>query len=368
MSTQQTTEKPQQVKLEDLPNIPAGFTFKPKQDWHEYDLHTYHVMHENRPTDLQAIVYKGNFITFRHKNYFVFPHETIFETLDPVLDYMNGQPLSEHIAKQDHFELVYGNNRRVTVEADYRVHNGKHVVRGTTIRSTYLLDTGKFDVTGDGDIVRFGATLGNSIDGTGSLYISPFSERQVCSNGMMHLATVAQISEGVIANMLKKREGLDQLAQIQSHIQTIVEESKNIDDVFTRIKKERMSHMTRIPVEWITSRLYLIKESITSFKTRYRQMTEMIVSAEQAEKIDLNLPVRLVDKLDWLEVKKVDKEIKHRDGSVSIVKVPEIKMTHEVSQWKAFNDITEDLTHTARAFDSRTKHYKTVDEILVLQK
>lgn len=343
-----------------------GFEFKPRESWQNYNLHTNNVFFKGIDTGLQAIVYKGNFVAFRSKHYHVFPHEDIFVTLDPVMAALNGEPLTEKIESRNRFEMVYGNNKKITVEADWKKSGGKTVVYGTKVRSEFIFKDEKFDVTGTGDVVQFGATIGNDISGEGSLYISPYSWRQTCKNGMMHLSSVVEISEKIVQNLMLKKEGLADVQGIRTQMQNIMEESKSFDDLMTKIKKERMSHVTKIPVEWISNRVHLLKESAKLFKERYRQMTEMIVSQEQAELIAKTMPKRLTEKLDWMEVKENEIDVKTADGMKKAIERI-VTMKTVPTQWKAFNDITEDLTHVERAFDSRTKHYRQLDQILVVQ-
>ena len=355
-------------KLEQLPSGSSiqGFEFKPRQSWDGYNLHTNNVFFQGADTGMQAIVYKGNFVAFRSKHYHVFPHEDIFVTLDPVMAALNGEPLTEKINVESRLSMVYGNNKRITVEADWKKEGGKKIIYGTKVRSEFIFKDEKFDVTGDGDFVQFGATIGNDISGQGSLYISPYSWRQTCKNGMMHLSSVVEISEKIIKDLMLKKENLADVAGISAQIESIMESSKSFDELARKIKKERMSHVTKIPVEWISNRVHLLKESAKLFRERYREMTEMIVSQEQAELIAKNMPKRLTETLDWMEVKEEETDVKTANGMQKAMQRI-VTMKTVPTQWKAFNDITENLTHVERAFDSRTKHYRQLDQILVVQ-
>lgn len=355
-------------KLDTLPSGSSiqGFEFKPRQSWDGYNLHTNNVFFQGADTGMQAIVYKGNFVAFRSRHYHVFPHEDIFVTLDPVMAALNGEPLTEKINVESRLSMVYGNNKRITVEADWKKEGGKKIIYGTKVRSEFIFKDEKFDVTGDGDFVQFGATIGNDISGQGSLYISPYSWRQTCKNGMMHLSSVVEISEKIIKDLMLKKENLADVAGISAQIESIMESSKSFDELARKIKKERMSHVTKIPVEWISNRVHLLKESAKLFRERYREMTEMIVSQEQAELIAKNMPKRLTETLDWMEVKEEETDVKTANGMQKAMQRI-VTMKTVPTQWKAFNDITENLTHVERAFDSRTKHYRQLDQILVVQ-
>jgi hypothetical protein len=352
----------EQTTIQPMPSD-VGFEYRPKEQWSDYDLQTYSVFFRGNPTNMQAIVYKGNFVVFRSKDYYVFPHEDIFATLHPVMEQLGMRNLSAHIPEHRRFTLAYGQNQKAEVESSYKVFNGKKIYTGAQLRATYEFKDEKFDVTGHGDIVQFGATIENTLDGTMSMRISPYSYRQVCSNGAMHLATVAEISQKILQNLRNKFANVDG-SLIRQQMDTIMQESRSFDDLVSRIKKERMTHLTKIPVEWITSRIYLIKESVTGFKQRYREMTDLLVTQQQAELIAERMPKRLVDSLEWLDVKKEKVDVKTAEGTKTKMET-EIRITGKPTQWKAFNDITENLTHVERAFHSKSYAYKQLDAILV---
>lgn len=355
-------------KLEQLPSSNVdGYVFTPKQDWQEYDLRTYNVSFNGVDTGLQAIDYKGQHVAFRSKHFKVYPHEEIFVTLDPVMSAIKGEPLSETVEIKNSFKMVYGQGKSITAEADFFKTGGRTVIRGAKIRSAFIFKDEKFDVTGNGDVVNFGAEIDNNIGGGSALRISPYSWRQVCKNGAMHLQSAVEISEGIIQQWMLKKDNLASIQGVGQQLEAIMDASKSFDDLAQRLKKERMSHITKIPSEWIASRVYLIKESAALFRQRYREMTEMFVSHEQALEIAKAMPKRLVDKLDWMEVKEQEVDVKTQEGFKKALETV-VNLKTVPSQWKAFNDITEDLTHVMRAYDSKTKHYTQLDKILVMSR
>lgn len=354
-----TNEQELEIPLPEGHNI--GFSYQSLQDWKDYDLQTHAVSFQGVPTSLQAIIYKGQFIAFRSKNYKVFPHEDIFATLDPIMGELGMKNEARHLNKSNTFSLAYGKNKAAKVEASATFFNGKKVYNGSKLTASYTFGN-KFDVTGDGDYVNFGATISNALDGTMSLRISPFSLRQVCSNGMMHNATVVEIAESILQKMRNKNEASTN-ELITEHVSKIMDEAKSFDDLIGKLKQERMSHVTKIPVEWITSRVYLIKESVTLFKQRYREMTKLYMTQKKAEEIAAIMPKRLLDSLEWLDIKKQEVDTPNGPQVQQIV-----SLKGKPTQWKAFNDMTENLTHTERAFNAKTWSYRQVDKILVMSK
>lgn len=353
------------------------FVEKMRQSWAEYNLHSkdmYFTTAEGSrvPTEYQGIFYRGKFIAFRHKNYHVYPHEQVFQTCDPVLKEL-GLVMKNPPKEQSGFSMAYGKEQFAKVESNFKnvtdEKSGKRVrvqIAGQ-IRATYVFDgrDEKFDVTGDGkNVVQFGVELENGIDGHMALRMSPYSFRQVCENGMMHKASVMEISESIMQNLRNENKDVFSSEKIMQQVGEIMQGAKTFDEIAHKIKNERMTHLQSYPTNWIRARLYLINEQKDLFKQRYREMTELITSQRQAELLVKTMPKRMIDELDWLEVKEreVDETI---NGQVVSKTVKDVIIPKPTTQWDAFNSITFDLTHKARAFQSRSTHYGNLDKILV---
>lgn len=347
------------MQIQQLSN--SLFDYRIKDNWSDYDLQTYTQYYDQKPTNLQAVTYKGNFIAFRNINYHVFPHEDLFATIHPVMEKLGGV-IQKTRNENASFSFVYGKNQKADIEANHKYFNGKKYYLASQVRANYTFADERFDVTGSGDIVNFGVSVANAIDGTMSLSISPYSFRQTCSNGALHVASAVMIGEHAVQRLMKQNNIAEPNVVLQNAIESAGEVAKSYDDLVARLKKERMTHMTEIPLTWITNRLYLIKEATDLFKEKYRNMTKLFVTQRQAEEIARTLPKRLVDELEWMHVQNITQDINGKQVETQVV-----KLDNHVSRWGAFNDITENLTHVQRAFASRTKAYHALDAILVSQ-
>ena len=357
----------------------------PSLSYPEYNLFTKRLSYmseSGKRTDLDynAIFYRGHHIAFRHKNFYPYPHEQVLQTIDPQLEELgliNRRPSKE----QSTFRMAYGKNKYADVESNFKSVGGVRVPVSGQVRANYVFKAqeDKFDVTGNGDFVIFGATLENGIDGHLSLRIIPFSEREVCTNGMTHQASAIEISENIVSRLRNSNADIDFEKDLaMKGLKEIMEKSKNFDDLTHAIKNERQVHLKKFPTAWVRSRMYLVKESANDFKESYRKMTDMIITQKQAEQLARAMPKRMLDKLGqsdadkpsrkkigkWMDVK--TETVEERINGEMVQKEKTIvNLVPNTNQWDAFNDMTWDLTHNGRAFASRSKHYHSLDTILV---
>jgi hypothetical protein len=308
----------------------GDFGYKLKDTWADYNLHTYDMSFNGVATNTQAIFYQGRFVRFAGKHYHVFPNESLLSVIDPIMEQFKARRVGG--PEKGGFELVYGKNKSAKFESNYVYQQGEKKYVGTKIRANYVFD--KFDVTGNGDVVEFGVTLANSIGGDMSLQISPYSLRQVCTNGMMHTASVMEISDSVLQNVVKKNPELDQTL-IADQVKEMLDTSRNFEDLMQELKKSKMIHNKEIPVNWITSRILMVRESITDLKKQYREMTNLDLTQIEAEKLARNMPKRLTEKMEWLNIKEVIEET----AGVKTMK-QEVEIVGNPTKWEAFNDHT----------------------------
>lgn len=317
----------------------------PRKSWDQYDLQTYNVMEGGKQTNYQAIFYKGNFVRFAGKHYYVYPHEDVLARLDPVCEGLGMTRVTA--TPRTNFSMVYGQNQKANVEANF---NREGIV-ATKISVNYTWD--EFD-PGDGKPVKFGATMDNTIDGTGAFSLSPYSLRQYCENGMKHLASVVNISNEFIANMVKQKSEV-----IDAQMKRIQTEAIGFDGMISDLKKLRITHSREMPLEVIAQYLTAIKNNISSLKLRYREMLDLQTLDKQAEHLAKKLPARLLEKLDWITVEDVRNQKDKVVGRTG-------KLAKPISQWDAFNSITYELSHNKdRAMSGTNWAYQNLDKILV---
>ncbi len=325
-------------------------SYQPRKTWDKHDLATFNVFHKSTQLPYQAIFYKGEFVRFAGQHYYVFPHEDVLEQVLPVLSHFGEVEFPTGSRTNHDLTLVHGKKTKVSVEANTTRYGG--LVRATQVRVNFTWD--KFD-PGDGKPVDFGGSIVNSIDGTLAFSIMPYSYRQFCDNGMVHAESIREISAHVISAIVKEKTPL-----IEAQIQRVQKQTQELSTDFETLKKLRIIHNRKFPIETIANYLSAIKGSIDSLKERYREMNEMVISNKQAQLIGQKMPVNLVKKLGWVEAEEVrDKKTDKLLGHIG-------KLLNPVQQYEAFNDITYELSHnTDRAFLSSQYSYGQLDRILV---
>ena len=326
------------------------FTYVARKAWPQYELETRDVVSRGQQTKYQAIFSKGEFLRFAGNKYFLYPHQDIFNKIDPIMaKYGATSPVR---TKRSNMTMVFGQNKKAWVEANRMKRDGSESIVASQIRVNYVWD--KFD-PGDNKMVQFGVSWANGIDGDLAFSITPYSHRQWCDNGMMHLASVSEISQELVGNLVKIKSDM-----IDGHIAKLTTESKDFDEAMSGLKKLRIIHKKKLPVEVIAQHIKGMKYSIDSLKQRYREMLELQVSAEQAQKLAQRMPTTMTKEFNWLEVENVrDKKTDQIIGRTG-------KLKGKPSQWKAFNDITNELSHnTARTFGRTATMYQRLDKILV---
>ena len=328
-----------------MPPQSDSITYTPRKSWKEYELETFDVLFKGQPTSYQAIFYKGNFIRFAGKHYYIYPHEEILEKIIPLLQDCGAE--FSKVPKRNNFSMVYGKNQKVEVEANTNHRTGDVIATSMSVPFIWEKD---YD-PGDGYPMNFGGILGNTLDGTGAFYIAPYSERMVCTNGMKHMGSITEISTSFVKEMNKQKP------QLLLDTKKVFSEAEDLDSAMKDLSKMRIRHTQKLPIEVIAMHLKGMKSRIEELKKRYSEMMKEAVSKAEALRLAKNMPTKLLETLDWLDVKKEKGEIKSATISTPTKK------------WDAFNDITKELSHnTERAFYSTNYHYGQLDKILVRTK
>ncbi len=325
-------------------------SYVPRKTWPAHELSTFNVFHKTTQLPYQAIFYKGEFVRFAGQHYYVFPHEDVLEQVLPILSHFGEVEYPRGERNNHDLTLVHGKKTKVSVEANTTRYGG--IVRATQVRVNFTWD--KFD-PGDGKPVDFGGSIVNSIDGTLAFSIMPYSYRQFCDNGMVHAESIREISAHVIAGVVKEKTPL-----LEAQIERVQKQTEELSTDFETLKKLRIIHNKKFPIETIANYLSAVKGSIDSLKERYREMNEMVISKKQAELIGKKMPVRIAKKLEWLELQEVrEPKTDQFLGHIG-------KLLDPVKQYEALNDITYELSHnTDRAFLSSQNTYGQLDKILV---
>ena len=269
-----------------------------------------------KPTNKQAISYKGNFINTFGLNYTVVAHEDLYRVASKAADKLG---LISQPTRPD-------NKQKWWREADFG--SAELSETGGQMIATFL-DEGKgVDVTGEGDWVKAGVTIRGSIDGSSSTKIIPSTERKFCFNRMYHLVNVGEVENEAIRSLN---------AEIQK------------DEEDLQLMKLRWNHSKSFNLEDFGASFESAIEKSRRLLEKYQDFKNQKVTQAMAFEIHESLGKRFAKKLDWLQVEK-----------------DEVKIL-DIDKWKAFNDITQKLTHgdIAKSMDSIMWRYREVDRIFM---
>ena len=296
------------VNITDIP-YPANTKSK-------YDLISRRLVMNDLPTNKQAIIYKGKFINTFSLNYTVVAHEDLYSVAEKLASNIG---LTAQNTKAD-------KKQRWWKQADFGTAELSET--GGQMIATFLDDNDGVDVTGDGDWVRAGVTIKGSIDGSSSTKVIPSTERKFCFNRMYHLAGAGEVENEAIRSLN---------AEIQKDEQDLI------------LMKSRWNHTKSFKIEDFAESIKNCMTYSRAILEKYQDFKNHKVTQAMAFDIHESLGKRFAKQLDWLEVNKEEVKVENID------------------KWKAFNDITQKLTHGdfTKSMDSILWRYKEVDRIFM---
>ena len=288
----------------------------PQNTKSKYDLVSRRLVMNGRPTNKQAISYKGNFINTFGLNYTIVAHEDLYRVASKAAGKLG--LTSEHTRPDK--------KQKWWREADFG--NAELSETGGQMIATFLDEGTGVDVTGEGDWVRAGVTVKGSIDGSSSTKIIPSTERKFCFNRMYHLVNVGEVENEAIRNLN---------AEIQK------------DEADLQLMKLRWNHSKSFDLQDFAESFETAMIKSRELLEKYQEFKNHKVTQAMAFDIHESLGKRFADKLDWLEVKGDEVKIENID------------------KWKAFNDITQKLTHgnISKSMQSVMWKYRQVDRIFM---
>jgi hypothetical protein len=288
----------------------------PQNTKSKYDLVSRRLVMNGRPTNKQAISYKGNFINTFGLNYTIVAHEDLYRVASKAAGKLG--LTSEH-TKPDKKQKWWR-------EADFG--NAELSETGGQMIATFLDEGTGVDVTGEGDWVRAGVTIKGSIDGSSSTKIIPSTERKFCFNRMYHLVNVGEVENEAIRSLN---------AEIQK------------DEADLELMKLRWNHSKSFNLQDFAASFESAITKSRELLEKYQDFKNHKVTQAMAFDIHESLGKRFAKELDWLEVDGDDVKIENID------------------KWKAFNDITQKLTHgnVTKSMQSIMWKYREVDRIFM---
>ena len=320
--TKVTKEKKPDVQLaqpETIVQDDSGVSENLRQEWKQYGIKSVNLIYNGIPTHRQMIVRDGEPIEVFTDRYQLLPNQEMLQIADKMATVFEAKPA--HLAPRDWFYMK---------PKDHVIYNKSK----TQCAAIYLFDK-KYEVAKD-DFVKLGFVCRNSIDGTTAFSVSAFDFRTICQNMMMHIAS-AQMFQNSYGDYLGLSDA--KLEKIRDH------QTQTISAI---VKK----HTQKLQPEFVQASFQTVIEKAQEILKHYRQMTKLKMTQEKAQRILDVMPTSVSTSLEWLE-DNYDKD------KWKIKKVPS-----GLTDWQAFNSITETLTKGKKlSFKSTLKYMKKTDQI-----
>ncbi|MCA2003759.1 MAG: DUF945 domain-containing protein, partial [Candidatus Nitrosotenuis sp.] len=243
--------------------------------------------------------------------YQVLPNELVIEKADQIAQKLDARPFT--FDDRNWF-------------SKYEVH--EHVLASRNLASMSALYVFKedVDITGEGDYVHLGYSVGNAIDGSRAFSVAIFTFRRVCSNFMLHLHS---------EKMLKVVNGQQITANLRlNQTQTLASVSRR--------------HTKSLSTKMVLPTIKAVIKSADTVVQRYRAMKKAELLEKQAAQVVNYLPKRVYGELPYIDV--------NSDNN-------KVTVTQKVSQWQAFNDLTQALSHGKGSFGTTLDQMRRLDAI-----
>ncbi len=286
-----------------------------RDSWPEYNLATYDLYQNNikLQAESQAVYHRGKHVRTFTDRYQVLPNERAIEIGEKfatkIFDTQLGnlRPYGIDVAGTKQGDQF--NNMGLTQDADKKhVYWNQH---GTVCYSLYEFQK---PFRPDGNDVFLNVVIGNSING-----FCPFSTfsstfRPYCSNVFMHMMRAKEIT-GLTGLTLESGQGVGDMRGSKLSV-VRRKHTKGLDEKLIELSSE----------EVIRNALNVIED--------YERLVKEQLTQKQAETIAHVLPQKLTTQLDKISFDK-EKDI--------------VKLVGEPTQWEAFNDITNKISHSLYA-------------------
>lgn len=271
-------------------------------------------------TKQQLITKDKNFVASLDNKYQVLPNEQVMEQMDEIGKAVGLIPLE--VAPRDWF---YVQPRKSTI--------GNRNKYGATTKVASILVSPEPYVMPDGKEIKLGLTVKNSIDGQWSFSASTFTFRTICQNMMFHISRqkFRQSGEYLAMNSQVNPDQLDDHQVLQ-----------------TSYAYKR--HTRSLDVEQVAKSLKQVFEEGKGYLQRYHELSKLKMTKKLGFQIAQALPKWTTDH----EPVKAWLDIDPKTG---------IKVDEDVSQWQAFNSITESLTHNGIKFNTTLQAFAKTDKL-----
>jgi hypothetical protein len=269
-------------------------------------------------TEQQVITKNEKFVASLDNKYQILPNEDVMEQMTEIGSKIGLVPL-EATPRQWYYiqptKSVIGNKNKY----------------GVTTKIACILVKPDPIVMPDGKEIKLGLTVKNSIDGHWSFSASTFTFRSICQNMMFHITRQKFGSIGDYLNM--ENAELDNMKNHQ------VMQTSNVWKRHTR----------SLNAEVVAESLQAVFDEGENYINRYKELTQLKMNKKLGITCAMKLPKWATDHepvKEWLNIEK-----------------DTIKVDERISQWEAFNTLTEALTHNGRKFNTTLMAYSNLDKI-----
>jgi len=289
-------------------------SFTALKSWPEYQIETKKFLVNKNDTGLQAIYKNGNFVKMLSQKYEVIPNEDVVKVTDAIASKitLEGQAAVPLTKMEDHQWFHTKPNNHVITNSEQ-----------TQAIAMYVFPK-KYDVGGKS--INLGFIARNSIDGKWAFSASLMSFRQICQNVMMHLARSR--------NLTKVSDAEFTLDIQKNQIQNI-----------TSVSKRHTKALGENDLELVKSSIEGVIESGLKTIEQYRNLVNLKMNQEVANTIAKYVPKSITKELDW----------------ISLDDKTKVNFDQKATQWDAFNDITENLTHEGTNFRRTLRVMEVID-------
>ena len=300
-----------------LPLSDAKFEGRIVDSYPEYDLTAEKIVRNGKDTNTQLIIKNDKHYHFSNR-YKVLPNEEAFKVAERVKADMN---------------LIWGEEMKKDWRGPLTIP--KYMGNMDRAITSLLIDPKEINITAgtkeEPDWIRFGVGIGNSIDGSSSLKSFGFSFRQICGNYAFHKFHLGDIKVDAEINPGEFND-----AKI--------------------LNKAIFIHSKQIDIETFEESVREVLKAGKLIIKRYQAMKIDKLLEKQALELAQRMPSTILKESD--EIQKWLPHEKKKGFAFN-------KKT-DISLYKAFNDITQALTHNeALSFRVRMNGFRRLDNILV---
>lgn len=271
-------------------------------------------------TQQQLITKDSKFVATLDNKYQILPNEQVMSQMEEIGKRVGLVPLE--VAPKEWF-YIQPDNSTIANQNKY----------GAVTKVASILVDPEPVIMPDGKEIKTGLVVKNSIDGHWSFSASGFTFRTICQNMMFHISRQKFSNVGDYLSM-KADANPDQLRDHQV-LQTAYQYKR---------------HTRSLDVDEVAKSLQKVYEESKYYLERYVELSKLKMNQKLGIQVANAMPKWALDS----EPVKTWLDIDTKTG---------IKVDDDISQWTAFNTVTEALTHNGRKFNTTLQAYAKADKI-----